>query len=198
MKWNLARLAECLLPLIAGGGERAVEVANASLARFDTQFEEAHATGMRRKLGFVTARAEDAALAEDFLHRMALNRADFTLTFRRLSDAVLVESADPTVRHLFADPSAYDEWSVRWRARLAGEQTDALARGTMMQAANPHFIPRNHRVEAAIAEAEEGRYELFHELNEVLARPYADQPGFVHYSEPPQPHEEVRQTFCGT
>ena len=198
IKWNLARLAECLLPLIAGGGERAVEVANASLARFDTQFEEAYATGMRRKLGFVTARADDAALAEDFLHRMALNRADFTLTFRRLSDAVLGESADPAVRHLFADPTAYDEWSARWRARLAEEQTDALARGAMMQSVNPHFIPRNHRVETAIAEAEKGRYGSFHELNQVLARPYASQPGFVHYSEPPQPHEEVYQTFCGT
>ena len=67
-----------------------------------------------------------------------------------------------------------------------------------MRAANPLFVPRNHRIEAAIAEAEEGRHETFHELNEVLARPYEDQPGFTDYAKPPHPHEEVRQTFCGT
>ena len=198
IKWNLARLAECLLPLIADGGERAVEAANASLARFDPQFEEAYATGMRRKLGLVTAREGDAALADDLLHRMAASKADFTLTFRRLSNAAGSESGNSAIRELFADPSSYDEWAVRWRTRLAGEQTDAEAWHATMRAANPLFVPRNHRIEAAIAEAEEGRHETFHELNEVLARPYEDQPGFTDYAKPPHPHEEVRQTFCGT
>jgi len=153
---------------------------------------------MRRKLGLLTAREGDAALADDLLQRMAANQADFTLTFRLLCSAALSESGDSAVRELFADPNSYDEWAARWRARLAGEQTDAEARHATMRAANPLFIPRNHRVEAAIAEAEDGRYESFNEINEVLARPYEEQPGFVHYSEPPQPHEEIRQTFCGT
>lgn len=198
IKWNLARLAECLLPLIAGGGERAIEAANASLARFDAQFEKAYADGMRRKLGLFNEHQDDAALAEDLLQRMALNQVDFTLTFRRLSDAALAESGDSAVRQLFIDPNAYDEWSVHWRARLGREARDPQERSAMMRAVNPIFIPRNHRIEAAIAAAEAGRYELFHDLNEILARPYEDQPDYVHYSEPPQSHEEVRQTFCGT
>jgi uncharacterized protein YdiU (UPF0061 family) len=130
------------LPLIADGGERAVEAANASLARFDPQFEEAYATGMRRKLGLVTAREGDAALADDLLHRMAASKADFTLTFRRLSNAAVSESGNSAIRELFADPSSYDEWAVRWRTRLAGEQTDAEAWHATMRAANPFFVPR--------------------------------------------------------
>jgi uncharacterized protein YdiU (UPF0061 family) len=78
IKWNLARLAECLLPLIADGGERAVDAANASLARFDPLFQDAYAAGMRRKLGLITEQQGDAALAEDLLQRMAASRADFT------------------------------------------------------------------------------------------------------------------------
>ena len=202
IKWNLARLAECLLPLIADGGEQAVEAANASLARFNSQFEEAYATGMRRKLGFLTAREGDAALADDLLQRMAASQADFTLTFRRLSNAAVSESGDSAVRELFADPTSYDEWAVHWRARLAGDQSDLEARHATMRAANPLFVPRNHRIEAAIAEAEEGRYETFHELNEVLARPYEDQSGFTHYAEPPQPPrgsppDLLRDVMCG-
>ena len=111
MHWNLARLAEALLPVLEqemGDGEAALAAAKESLAAFGPQFEAARAAGLRRKIGLVTEREGDAALAVDLLKRMAENRADFTLTFRRLCDAAEGPEGDEGVRALFADPGAYD------------------------------------------------------------------------------------------
>ena len=102
------------------------------------------------------------------------------------------------MRALFANPAAFDEWAGRWRERLSQEDQPAEARRIGMLAVNPMFIPRNHRIEAAIADAEAGRFDKFHELVEVLAHPYDDQPDFADYAKPPAPEEEVLQTFCGT
>ena len=129
---------------------------------------------------------------------MAENAADFTLTFRALSEAAGDESWDADVRALFTNASAYDEWAKRWRERLSRENQSPDERRRQMRAVNPMFIPRNHRIEAAIQEAEAGRFDRFHELIRVLARPYDDQREFAEYAKPPTPDEEVLQTFCGT
>jgi uncharacterized protein YdiU (UPF0061 family) len=130
---------------------------------------------------------------------MNSNRADFTLTFRRLSDAVAGPEQDAEVRGLFADPSAYDRWAIRWRRRLEQEKVDLLSRRAAMQAVNPAFIPRNHRVEAVIkAAVERDDFTPFEELVTILSKPYEDQPAHVHYGDPPQEHERVHRTFCGT
>ncbi|MET0749008.1 MAG: hypothetical protein ABWY49_12540, partial [Rhizobium sp.] len=90
-------------------------------------------------------------------------------------------------------------WLGRWRNRLARETTTPHQRSKAMRAANPAFIPRNHRIEQAIVAAvEEGDFSLFHALLDVLSRPFDDQPAFAAYAEPPQPAERVLQTFCGT
>jgi uncharacterized protein YdiU (UPF0061 family) len=198
IKWNLARLAETLLPLIADGADAAVEGLNASLARFDDLYNEAYLAGLRRKLGLELALDNDGALGRDLLSSMAENAADFTLTFRALSEAAGDESWDADVRALFTNASAYDEWAKRWRERLSRENQSPDERRRQMRAANPMFIPRNHRIEAAIQEAEAGRFDRFHELIRVLARPYDDQREFAEYAKPPTPDEEVLQTFCGT
>ena len=100
---------------------------------------------------------------------------------------------------MFADPAAYDEWAAHWRQRLGGEPQDPTARRTAMRAVNPAFIPRNHRVEAMIeAAVNRDDFAPFEELLEVLSKPYEDQPAFSAYAEPPEPHERVLQTFCGT
>ena len=198
IKWNVARFAETLLPLIADGGDQAVEAANASLAGFDQLFQDAYLAGLRRKLGLSLPLDGDADLATDLLTRMAGNEADFTLTFRALSDAAGDESRDADVRMLFANPAAWDEWAKGWRERLSHESQSTQGRRALMRAANPMFIPRNHRIEAAIHDAQEGRFDPFHELVNVLARPYDDQPEFADYAKPPAPDEEVLQTFCGT
>jgi uncharacterized protein YdiU (UPF0061 family) len=129
---------------------------------------------------------------------MTANKVDFTLFFRRLARAQ-GETGDEAIRPLFADPAAYDEWIVRWRARLALEPQDAAAREEMMDGVNPAFIPRNHRVEAVIrAAVEREDYRPFEELLAVLSRPFEDQPAFSQYADPPAEEERVLRTFCGT
>ena len=198
ISWNLARFAETLLPLIADGGDKAIEALNASLARFADLYQQAYLAGLRRKLGLSTEQYGDDQLGSDLLTRMAENEADFTLTFRNLSEAAVDESRDADVRVLFKSPAAYDAWGRRWRERLARDQQPPQERRAAMRRQNPQFIPRNHRVEAAIRDAEAGAFDRFHELAEVLARPYDDQPQFVEYAKAPEPDEEVLQTFCGT
>jgi uncharacterized protein YdiU (UPF0061 family) len=198
-QWNLTRLAECLLPQISEDQDKAVAEAQAAIGEFVEVFDAAYQAGLRRKLGLFTARDDDRMLAQDLLDAMARNQADFTLTFRRLSDAALGPDHDDGIRQLFADPAAYDEWAARWRQRLGEEPQDSTARRTAMRAVNPSFIPRNHRVEAVIdAAVNRDDFAPFEELLTVLSKPYEDQPAFSAYAEPPEPHERVLQTFCGT
>ena len=196
--WNLTRFAECLLPLLSDDQERAVADAQEVLGTFAKTFNTAYKAGLRKKLGLSTERDGDQVLAQALLDTMAAGKADFTLTFRKLGDAS-GENADEGVRNLFAEPEAFDEWAQRWRRRLAEEPGPAAERQAAMRAVNPAFIPRNHRVEAVIqAAVANDDYAPFEQLLTVLSQPYADQPAFADYANPPQPHERVRQTFCGT
>jgi uncharacterized protein YdiU (UPF0061 family) len=197
--WNLTRLAECLLPLLSDEQDKAISEAQAALGDFVERFDTAYQAGLRSKLGLFTARDDDRALAQDLLDAMAKNQADFTLTFRRLSDAALDPAGDSNVRQLFADPAAYDEWAVRWRQRISEEPQQPAARQAAMRAVNPVFIPRNHRVEAVIeAAVNRDDFKPFEELLTVLSKAYEDQPRLSGYEDPPEPHQRVLQTFCGT
>ncbi len=198
-QWNLTRLAECLLPLISEDQDKAVTEAQAALGEFAELFDAAYQAGLRRKLGLFSARDDDRVLAQDLLDAMARNQADFTLAFRRLSDAALGPDHEAEIRQLFADPTAYDEWAARWRQRLADEPQTPAERQAAMRSVNPAFIPRNHRVEAVIeAAVNRDDFVPFEELLTVLSKPYEDQPALSAYAEPPEPHQRVLQTFCGT
>jgi uncharacterized protein YdiU (UPF0061 family) len=201
-RWNLVRLAEALLPLLEqeqGSEEAAIVSAKEALAAFDPQFETARNTGMRRKLGLFEERDGDAALAEGLLKSMASNQADFTLTFRRLCDAVAGPEGDQGVRVLFADPVAYDSWAAGWRPRLEEETVPVRARAAAMQMASPAYIARNHVVEAVLdAAVERQDFQPFEELLDVVSRPYEERPDLERYATPARPEEFVRQTFCGT
>jgi uncharacterized protein YdiU (UPF0061 family) len=132
---------------------------------------------------------------------MAANRADFTLTFRRLCDAVAGPKGHEGVRALFAEPAAYDSWATGWRQRLGLEKESVLGqeRATAMRMTNPVFIPRNHMVEAALNTAIERQdFQPFEELLKVVSRPYEDGPNLERYAAPARPEECVSQTFCGT
>ncbi len=197
-QWNLTRLAETLLPLLAEDPGAAVATAQAALAGFAPRFDEAFTGGLQRKLGLLMPQPGDILLAKDLLDRMAANSADFTLTFRRLCDATANAEHDDRVRILFDDPAAFDEWAGRWRKRIS-EEGEAPERLAVMRQANPAFIPRNHLVEEAISAAQDrGDYGPFETLITVLTNPYDDQPGFARYAEPPRPDQVVHQTFCGT
>jgi uncharacterized protein YdiU (UPF0061 family) len=197
--WNLTRLAECLLPLLSDERDKGIADAQSALGGFAEVFNTAYQGGLRAKLGLFTERDGDPALAQDLLDAMAKNHADFTLTFRRLSDAAQGPVEDAGVRRLFADPAAYDEWATRWRQRIGEEPQDAAARSAAMRAVNPAFIPRNHRIEAVIeAAVNRDDFAPFEELLTVLSQPYQDQPANAQYASPPEPHQRVLQTFCGT
>jgi uncharacterized protein YdiU (UPF0061 family) len=198
-QWNLTRLAECLLPLISEEQDKAISDAQAALGEFVEAFDTAYQAGLRGKLGLFTARDEDRILAQDLLDAMAKGQADFTLTFRRLSDAAADPANDSHVRQLFTEPGLYDEWAARWRQRISEEPQNPAARRAAMRSVNPAFIPRNHRVEAMIeAAVKRDDFALFEELLTVLSSPYEDQPGYAGYTDPPEPHQRVLQTFCGT
>ena len=195
--WNLARLAETLLPLLAEDEKAAIVDAEAALSGFAPAFQTTYAAGMRAKLGLMEAREDDLVLARDLLAAMAEGQADFTLTFRALCNAATGDDAE--LRAQFREFAAIDAWLVRWHARLAEEGGDANVRAATMRGANPAFIPRNHRIEQVITAAvENGDFAPFETLVTVLARPYDDQPEFAEYRNAPRPEEVVTKTFCGT
>lgn len=183
--WNLAQLATALIQQLEdpqAGVEEATEIVHA----MPDLLEAAWLTRFRAKLGISTAEEGDLELVTDLLARMAQNQSDFTNTFRAL--------AEGSARDQFTDPTAFDAWAEGWQARLADEP-DPRA---VMRAANPAFIPRNHRIEEMIASAVAGDYAPFHRLNDVLSRPYEDQPEHSDLQRPPKPDEVVQATFCGT
>jgi uncharacterized protein YdiU (UPF0061 family) len=201
-QWNLARLSECLLPLIDDDEEKALAAANVAVEGFAERFNAAYAARMRAKTGLMQAREDDLELVRDLLRLMAAERegrgADFTLTFRALCEASLGPAGMGPLSAQFADGAALENWLKRWRARLAQEVADAQARLAAMRAANPAFIPRNHRVEEALAAAHEGDMAPFARFASILARPYDDQPEHVDFMQPAPAGFGQYRTFCGT
>jgi uncharacterized protein YdiU (UPF0061 family) len=195
--WNLTRLAETLLPLLDEEEEKAIADAEEALSAYPTLFQSAYLAVFRAKLGLFTEEEADGPLLTALLAAMTENKADFTNFFRRLSDAQ--QDGAGTARELFIDPTAFDAWAGEWRARLAREPQDAETRRHAMRAANPAFIPRNHRVEEMIrAAVDRGDFGQFEELLALLSRPFEDQPQRAHYADPPAEGERVTATFCGT
>jgi uncharacterized protein YdiU (UPF0061 family) len=129
---------------------------------------------------------------------MRHSQADFTLTFRRLARVAENPAEASRLSELFDQSSDLDGWLRDWRERLANDPQTVTERIASMRAASPAFIPRNHRVQAALDAAENGEYRLFRKLLGILQRPYDDQADVSEYSEPPQASERVLQTFCGT
>lgn len=200
--WNLARLAEALLPLLDEDQDRAVAQVMPVLEAFQSRYRHYWLLGMRQKLGLVQEQEDDFALATDFLKTMEGQGVDFTQAFRKLSDAA--EAADASregwLRKLYADDAALDAWLPRWRARQNAEAVAPAQRAQAMRAVNPVYIPRNHRVEEALAAAVDlGDYAPFEKLLTVLQQPFAEQMALSAYADPAPAGESAGyQTFCGT
>lgn len=195
-QWNLARLAEALLPLLDGDTDRAVTAAQDELAKFGPLFENHFHAGLRRKIGLANEEDVDVALIRDLLKLMADDWVDFTLGFRALNARAAQNAPSDDA---LARTAAFPGWETRWRERLARDPLGMEERAGMMRIANPLYIPRNHRVEQAIqAAVANDDYQPFHDLVDVLARPFDAQPGRETYAAPPRPEELVERTFCGT
>lgn len=198
IQWNLARLAETLLPLIEEDPERAIEPATALLEAYPDIYEAEWLAVMRAKLGLEREEAGDRALVDDLLEAMHHGRADFTLTFRRLADTAEDES-DGLLVALFENPGEIHDWLPRWRERLTREPAGGALIAARMRSVNPLYIPRNHKVEEALAAASEAEdFGPFEALREVLANPFEAQAGREVYTRPAASDERVFRTFCGT
>lgn len=197
-QWNIARFAETILPLLDSDEARAIARATELVKDFPHRFREAWLAGMRAKLGLATAEEDDMALVQDLLQAMHAGEADFTLTFRRLCDAVEGQGEDG-VAALFKDPAAFHLWAAGWRSRLARENLAPALLAAAMRRVNPAIIPRNHHVEAMIEAAVTCEdFAPFHALGAALATPYDDSPLHAPYAGVPQPLEVPYRTFCGT
>lgn len=199
-QWNLARLAETLLPLIDSNQEAAVAAATEVLNRFPDIFSAHYIAGLRAKVGLSSAEESDGALITQLLGLMRASHADFTRTFRLLADASSGEAdASGALQSMFTDAAALQSWLTSWRARLAREGIDANEARARMRSVNPVYIPRNHLVEEAIrAGVDNGDFAPFEALVEVGSKPFNEQSGRDRYAMPPEPHEIVHETFCGT
>jgi len=183
LQWNLARLAETLLPLFDEKGETAVEVATAVLTGFADAYQRHWAEGLAAKLGLAAPNPE---LATDILKLMQSQQVDFTRFFRALSAG--------TARTLFTEPEPFDRWAARREALLP---PDRAAVAAAMDRVNPVYIPRNHRVEEALAQAAKGDMEPFRQLVDAVSRPFDERPGLADYTGP-APAGAPYVTYCGT
>jgi uncharacterized protein YdiU (UPF0061 family) len=197
-QWNLARFAETLLPLLDADVDKAVTLATQVLEPFIAQFDARFIDGLCRKIGLAETLEGDADLVRRLLSTMQAAEADFTLSFRTLARAAEDAAGETAFRELFKDPAGIDSWLQDWRRRLERDPQTPAARASGMRRRNPAFIPRNHRVEAALEAATQGDLRPFGRLLAVVQRPFDEQPESAEYAEPPQPSDRVTQTFCGT
>ena len=196
--WNMARLAESLLPVIDSEPEVAIAAAREAIEPFGAMMDAAWLGVMREKIGLSESRDGDRDLVLALLSAMRAGEADFTSTFRALCAAAGDRDADGAVRAELTRPELYDDWARTWRARL-DDEAPVDDRRARMERVNPAFIPRNHLVEEALGAAvSDGDYAPFDELAAVLARPFEDQPGRERYRRPAPPPRVPYRTFCGT
>ncbi len=195
-QWNLARLAEALLPLIDDDTPTAVAVATEVLQTFMPRFESHRLGGMRAKLGLAGEQVDDVRLAADALDLLHAQGIDGTSWFRALAD--VQRGAPERARSMFALPEAFDAWAARWQARLDTSAVDRATVAAAMDRVNPIYIPRNHLVEDALAAATAGDLDPFHRLLDVLADPFTERPGLEAYAAPAPASFGRYRTFCGT
>jgi serine/tyrosine/threonine adenylyltransferase len=198
-RWNLARFAETLLPIMnAPQSGDAVARATDVVGSFDDHYEAEWLRGVRGKLGLQGTEAADAALAADWLSLLQEQTVDWTLAWRRLADAA---AGDPQgLESLFQDGRSLATWLVGWRQRSVRDSRSGGERAAAMRGVNPLYIPRNHQVEEALAAASDASdLGPFERLLNVLAQPFDERPGLEEYAVPAPAEVTARyQTFCGT
>ena len=193
--WNLARLAEALLPLIDDDKDQAVAKAEEALGKFPGRFRHHYTAGLRAKLGLLTEEEGDFDLAKEFLDWMKEAQADFTNSFVALTKSVPTAAAEGP---LFLGGNHLRVWRPKWEARLARQSHSMDEVAAAMRRANPIVIPRNHRVEEALSAASAGDFRAMRALLGILASPFTETRENEPYREAPGPEHAPYRTFCGT
>ena len=192
--WNLARLAESLLPLVRGTEEAALEKVQGVLAQFPELFERHHLAGARAKLGLITQENGDRDLFTALLGQMHEAGADFTITFAALAG---VAESGPAPGEPWSLPGFHD-WSTRWLERLKRQPGSLSEAATRMRRVNPQVIPRNQMVEEAIQAAESGDLSVAHRLLAAIRAPWIESAENAAYRAGPPRGCGPYRTFCGT
>ena len=190
-QWNLARLAESLLPLIDQEREDAIGMAENALNAFEEVYKSKWLAMMGSKLGLLEAKKEDEKLITELLDWMHQSSADFTNTFRDFC------KPDLPNKEAYLNKN-FQNWHTRWQLRLDKEEQELDASLALMRSVNPAIIPRNHKVEEALQAGEQGDLNPLQNLLKALKNPYEEGDLLTHYQAPPEPSEKVYQTFCGT
>lgn len=190
--WNLARLAESLLPLIHEDPDEAVQQAQEAMAAYPVTYENYWLTGMGNKLGIFNIEKEDISLIENLLELMEKYEVDYTNTFRLLT----LDKVEET--ELFGK-NGFEQWYEKWKTRLENQQVSEEFIKQLMQKSNPVVIPRNHRVEEALdAAVNHEDYSVLNNLLSVISRPYDYKADYMDYTTLPPDTSGPYKTFCGT
>ncbi|WP_440633896.1 protein adenylyltransferase SelO [Candidatus Pelagibacter sp. HIMB1485] len=188
-KWNLARFAECLIPLIDKDEDTAIKIATELIDNFQNIYEEKWLNMMRDKLGLFGEDKNDLTLINKLLDWMKNNNADYTNTFCHLMG---VEIDNEVYKN-----DDFKNWTNEWEKRLKlNNSSDKCLE--LMKKTNPIVIPRNQKVEDALADADKGNLETMNKLLKVLSNPYSDQENIIEFQKPTPTGNEKYQTFCGT
>ena len=189
-KWNLARFAECLIPLIDKDQEKAIKIASELINSFEKKYEEKWMRMMRNKLGLLGSDDQDKFLILDLLTWMHGKKADYTNTFCHLMNINLKSDK------LYSDKD-FINWKKRWEHRSSKNNNTSKKPIELMRNNNPLFIPRNHKVEEALGAAEQNNLNPLKQILEILEKPYEKQLEKDDYQSPSKSDEKY-QTFCGT
>ena len=190
-KWNLARFAECIIPLIDQDEQKAISIATETINNFEKLYEEKWLNMMRDKLGLFGEDGADKHLIFELLTWMENNKADFTNTFCNLMGIQSIK--DPIYQN-----QEYLNWTAKWKKRLEKNNTGKEKYLELMRSVNPIFIPRNHKVEEALKDASENKLETLNQLLEVIKSPYKDNGMLKDYQQPMSNENGNYKTFCGT
>jgi len=189
-KWNLARFAECLIPLIDKNEEAAIKIATDVIDNFQNIYEKKWLNMMRDKLGLFGEDKNDRKLIDDLLNWMEKHKIDYTNTFCHLME---IKIDDNTYKE-----EVFITWFEEWKKRSKLNNSSKEKQIELMKKNNPIVIPRNHKVEEALSEAYNGNLEKMNKLNNVLKNPYSNQEDIAEYQVPAPMTDEKYQTFCGT
>ena len=187
-KWNLYRLAGCLVPFVHDDEKEAINLLEASIKSYISLYEDKWRETMGKKLGLFNPKPDDEELINQWLRYLEEKDLDFTISFKKLGETP----------HDLEETSQLKDFLAKWKKRLEDQSQGPQEVKDLMDSVNPLFIPRNHQVERAIQAALKGDLTIFKDLNQLLKNPYVDQPKFEEYKAPPQPQERIKATFCGT